>query len=761
MGVKDSFKTIVKSISKGSIYSKMNDLKKQLRIMTDGILKGGSSDYWGTGNLLVYPKFPYGNNSLYDLSYNSDTLTIIHNALRREMFRKGFELVHPAKIGEDEEGQTEQDEETTMVRQDILDFLKEVNENNQNITDVFMMLEDDLSIMDDAFMVFYFDYEYDERTGKQESRKLSQIKRGDPRFMGLVMNRYDRPGYNDDDEKVYACPVHREVLMEGENRCSTCGLLGSQAYYFSNYGNELQYYFEDEVIYKSKYRPSPRRGYSPVLSVWQKTRTLLFMDKYIMELYDGQRPPKAGLFFQTSNQAGLKAAWDDAKQRADENPHMPIVMAVPDGVAGGESFVKFIDFMKGLDELQHTDMRNEYRRQMGAVYGVEPVFQGDISTSGGLNNEGLQVTVTNRVVEFGQSIYNTHFWPGVLNAMGALGWIAHWNPNEEQDEMAAIQRQTASLDNGAKAVSLGLDASYDEKQGEVVVRSGELTEPISFNPFGGSSADVSDTGMSGSPDVKMSESSKEFKMILKAANQRPAFTGLEKTLKREVEKVTVKFKDKNPSPEELSKAMADINLNLQKEMKDSQGRLFRKTYKFESEKIGRTLGKGSTSFGIVDEGAIAVLNNQKVLSDAYAGLSQGLVDKTNSVINQAFNTPGGLSVSAISKRLEDAIKVADFRAERIARVETAKVSSAARKNTYAKEDDFAEMKFKHIGPTDDRTTSTSKNITARTAKGVSWNDYVSIVTEEASKEFPTWTVDKDFPVSHWSSRHSFVRIVNV
>jgi len=85
--------------------------------------------------------------------------------------------------------------------------------------------------------------------------------------------------------------------------------------------------------------------------------------------------------------------------------------------------------------MQFIEMRNEFRRQIGALYGVMPLFQADVSTSGGLNNEGLQITVTNEAIEDGQAVFNDDYYPWVCDQLGITDYHIELNPHEEQDEI--------------------------------------------------------------------------------------------------------------------------------------------------------------------------------------------------------------------------------------------------------------------------------------------------------------------------------------
>jgi len=746
------------------------ETKKQLKIAMDGLLRpfGGSSRHGSgySGTVFAYPIFPFHHHMLYDIAYNSDALSAVHNALRREIFRNGFEFLEAKNT--DEVGSEEETQTTNEVdRKEALEFLENINENGQSIIDVLMEIEDDLSIRDDGFMLFINQYSFDFAGDiLSEETKLTQVLRADPRYMGKIMNKYDRPGYDDQNIPLFVCPIHRSDLLEGKDRCDKHdegrGLQALKAYFFTDYGDKRIFYGKKEIVHRSKYRPSKRFGYSPVLTVWQKVRTLFSMDTYMMQLYASQRPPKAGLFFKTDNQAGLKKTWDEAKQNARLHPHLPVIMSIPN-TTNGKSFVEFIDFMKPLAEMQYTEARNEMRQVIGSVYGVMPIFQGDMSQGGGLNNEGLELTVTNRAVEYGQGIHNKYYLARLVEAMGAKGMQILLKPNEEQDEMAKLQRENQSLINGQLAMSLGLEAEFDDDSKEVIIKGGELSSSSGLEGFedglGGSSDFFTDSTIPGSgepPQPNLNLQKAEMESVLKQARKRPPFTKLASTLRKKIDDA-LKALGRKPTEDDLQKVIREVNLNLQKQMHDSTNSLFKKSYEKEADKVFKEL-KVEGAFGVRDENALVALQNQSVLSDAFSNISSDLVVKVQDVITDAFRDPAGLSVGAITERIKNISDVADFQAERIARTEIGKVSSAARKVSYQKQEGFDTFKFRWIGPNDFRTTDTSKRIKSRTKSGVSYAELVKIVEEESAKDFPDWTVNKDAPQSHWNSRHIFLKL---
>lgn len=441
--------------------------------------RGGSETQMGAGGYHVYPKYPYGRHTLYELAYYSDILTILHEALRRELFRNGFDLLESEKSSSQDASDDQEGQGNDTEKEEILKVLGDINNNNQSIIEVYQEIEDDFSIHDDGWMQITFDYFFGSK-GEIDKRRFAEALRVSPLFMGKVMNKYDVYGFDDDYQQLNVCPRHRDNLLIGHDVCTRCHGKAYRAYYFFQDGSTKMYYMKDEFVHKSKYRPSKRLGQSPILAMWTKVRTLLYMDYFMMETFEGKRPPKGLLAFNTTNEAGLKRAWEGMLKRAEENPNLPSIMGVP-GDASGKSFVEFIDFMKTNEEFQYIEVRNEMRTQAGMIYGVEPIYQGDLSGGGGLNNEGLQVTVTNRAMQSGQTIYDDFYSPKLIEAMGYKGWTLRLNPSEEQDEAAELERQSKSLANGKLAVTMGLKAEYIEEEDKVKIYDGELEKPE--NPF--------------------------------------------------------------------------------------------------------------------------------------------------------------------------------------------------------------------------------------------------------------------------------------
>lgn len=721
--------------------NEFNEALKATKIAQDAVLRPLSLENQGK---VLYPKFGFGGANLRDFALNSDVLSAIQIAIRREMFRNGFTLEEADTTKKQDITDSEQEESNEILsKEQILMRMERVNEDGQRLKQVLEEIEDDWNIHDEAFVFFSYDYELDGKDLKVA--QFNEMVRLDPTAISRVVNKYDQYGKDDDGNNLYFSLSDRSTLIKEE--VDQDGVPCLQAFYCAKNGDNEIYYGEKEIVNQQKYRPSRRGGHSPILTVWQKVRTLMYMDAYVMKLYDGQRPPKAGLFFKTSNIDTLNKAWDQAETRARENPHMPVVMGVPTQDGGG-NFVNFIDFMKGLDELQHSTMRDEYGRKIGAVFGVMPLFQSDVSTSGGLNNEGLQITVTNRAIEYGQSLYNDYILPKFLKAIGAKGWILRLNPSEERDEMAELQREALMLSNAERAANLGLEVEYDEKDNKIHIKSGQVEKPVTS--FGGGFPFQADSADSPSGAPEAAAKSQSLKPVTKGGKE------LALKLKEIIEKFFKKL-GKKPEVDELDDLLVDVNGQMGRELKASVEREIEREYKKSMDQVERESNQ-NLLFTQNDKNMVEALVNQDVLAQAFSGVTNKVAEKIRGVISESLSGDG-LSISQISKQIEEVSDLAAHRAENIARTETSKVQSAARLNSYKQMGDFDSAKFEHIGIDDNRTTATSKRIKERTRGGVSWNDYVKIMKEESAKDFPEWRVDENYPVSHYQSRHIFRKII--
>ncbi len=427
---------------------------------------------------ILIPVHPIPLDIIADVAKYSDVLRTIHQNLRKEIFRKGYDVqenfsVKCAACGKEFKNvQTECDEckgvelrePDIEQRKKLTKYLKEVNDNQQDIINVYEELNDDLETFDDAYMLCVNDY-YHTGDGELIASIPVEFLRTDPKWIRIIADKKGRPARNQNGDVLYFCPDHRNELLFNRDSCNIC----EKKTFLANYrGEEPEgkyiYYSKDEIMHKSKYNPSLTYGSSVIPAIWMKVVTLMNMDLYMKNYYSKQRPPRGLLFVNTPNITSLQKAWNWMLDQWKQNPHQIPPIAVEQVAGSKGNLVQFIDLMRSMDEMQFIEARNEYRRTIGAVYGVMPLFQADISTSGGLNNEGLQITITNRAIKDGQGIYDDGFSPWVCERLGITDYSFPLAPNEEQDLMHKEELKAKKIENATRMQDMGFEVTLSEDE---------------------------------------------------------------------------------------------------------------------------------------------------------------------------------------------------------------------------------------------------------------------------------------------------------
>ena len=735
-----------------TLFEGGNEIKKQLARVTSQLaeLRPDLSSL-GDGNAqnVYIPHFPQQNLKLYEIAFYSDVLKNVLISLRREIFRRGIDLKPKFvkrcdKCEKDYQSNVELCEicnEATRSpdesqKKRIYKLIDRANENNQTLLEVCETVEDDINIMDDGWLALFKDYTFN---GSEElvGGEMKEIVRLNSAYTDFLSDGAGNLGRTKDGNPAYVCVAHRNKLLTNKKPCPICGLPVFPAFYvYKGTKKDYTYYIEGEVLHKSKYSPSILRGFPPTLAIWQKVMTLMYQDKYIMQMYGKQRPPKGMLLVNSSNQPALEKAWAWLLEKARKNPHVIHPLGITSNSSRGQ-VGQFINFMNNLQEMQYTEGRDEIRRQIGALYGVSPIFQSDMSQSGGLNNEGLQITVTNRTVEAGQRVYNEGFFPQILKQLSITDWEMVLLPSEERDEMAELQREAQMIQNAMNMRSMGFDIKLKEDQSFEYSGDAKPVEETQENT-GWNFRDASSLGGSPAPFQK---------------RDLTPDTDLGNKIKKKIEEFAKSPELKKKDKKSIINSANRLAKEIVKEIKALTNKTISSTYDQVVQEVEKELDMNFV-FGRIDNETIKTLQESNVLSDAFSGLEDKLVEKVQEAIKSSI-TKEGFDLSKLSKNIQEEADLTKARADLIARTETTKVANAARINSYKKSGE--DLKFKWIGPTDRRTSKVCKNIKKRTEKGVSMEELIKIVQEESKKEFPEWVVDENSPVAHPNCRHVLVR----
>ncbi len=370
-----------------------------------------------------------------------------------------------------------------------------VNKSEQLFIDVLQELEDDLNIMDDAYIVLVKEYFID-GNGKIRMHRIKEVYRGDPVTMFIYSDENGQRG-----TKGFTCVNHRGVIhQDPHEKCEVCNSNLFPIHYVNRVNGDDQHFLKGEVLHFSKYSPSRLYGMSPVITLFNNIMTLIAMENYVNQSYTKSRMPRGLLAVQTRNMDSMRSFWRSVKEKMEADPHFIPVMGIE--AEGGKGAVEWIKFMDSLKEMDYVSVKDDLRDRISAFYGVSKVFMADNTTSGGLNNEGMQILVTNRAVQKAQTVYNNYVFPFLVKQFGITDWDLKLPPSEEEDEIAVLRKREIEVNIAASTKNLGFEVDMDE-DGQFTFKKpepeekppaegeGEQAQP---DPYAGTNIDASQMG---------------------------------------------------------------------------------------------------------------------------------------------------------------------------------------------------------------------------------------------------------------------------
>lgn len=651
---------IFKSGTLGDIQKQFTEVQKvlkesqKLRPEAFEVYRTSPTDY----NVQI-PLYPIDERTLYDLALNSDIVRTVINAIRDGIFRRGFQIKELKDLPDEKQ------------RVYLEKLIKKANNNNQTLKAVLKQFEQDLNVLDNAYLLITKDYFYDGYGEILESyTKPTEVLRVHPTKMRKVADSKGRMGYNEEGKKLFVSMTDRsKIFTEDEaiarQMLDDDGRKLQQALFRGELkGGEFIYYIEGEVFHDAKYNPSLLYGYSQLLSCWMKVYTLIAMDRYLMLAYQKGRPPKGILAISTSNYQSVENAWENLLNKTREDPHAIYPLAIENNKNTGSGTIEWINFMNNLQEMEYIESRNEMRRVIGALYKVMPMFSGDIAQSGGLNNEGKQIDVTGTALEEGQKTYNDKVLPFIVESFGVTDFEIVLEEPEEEDEIEEEKKLGIKIDNAVKMSNMGFAIDWNEEEMEFSYSESQENQGQFFQ---GSTTDVNDA-MARIDKTNISDYKNKVEKI---------YTIEKKIVEGEIKKqFDVKKADSNTFLDFITKA------------------LWAKTFD------GINKSKSDVIKGIILDAVV----KKESMTDVIKKIQDAGVEK-----EQAEMIARTESAGLKNKSREFSFMQAEKAQEK-------------------------EFKYKWLGPKDNRTTGICKNIKKRTAKGVSMSELKKIIKEEADKE---------------------------
>jgi len=421
--------------------------------------------------------------ALYAAAYECMVLRSILNHLCVETFRKGWgwkpkfvvkSVDTDQHFNQEYAADPETGGEVRKADRSQIEYanaiFNNVNGMGQTFIDVLREIETDLNIVDDAYLIVTKEYFLDPATKKPTFFRIKEISRADPIFMRILSDKRGVRG-----GAQYTSLVDRAYrTTDADALCPTSGMAVVPIHYMNLAGvGSGQVYTEGEVIHISKWSPSKLYGRSPVATMWRQVNTLIAMDNYVYSAYQKRRMPRGVMVIKSSNMETVERTARNIQEHLERDPnYIPTIGVETESGRGGLEYVRMMDT---LEELQYIPIKDDIRQRISAFYGISNVFMNDVS-GGGLNNEGMQIVVSNRSVSFAQSIYNRLLFPALLEAFGIDEWELTLSPHEEEDEIMQLRRDEMAIRNMMQMKQAGFNAKLRDDIDDIYLKF-DYSEP--------------------------------------------------------------------------------------------------------------------------------------------------------------------------------------------------------------------------------------------------------------------------------------------
>jgi hypothetical protein len=318
---------------------------------------------------------------------------------------------------------------------------------------------------DECYVLAQKDYIINRFTGLIEDHEIKAFWVLDNKVMKRVRDKQDMPG-----GRWWACPnmEHRidPYVKEEPGYCECCNAKLYEVFYYSTYDEwdekPLKYYLEPEIYYDTYYSDQQWGGFPIIVSLWSSIRSLLSLNRLKLDYYVNQKNPSKLTFIRSQNFDNTEKTINSIREISKEDRLFSHV--IPVNASSNlklDDIIKTVDLLPDIANILQNELAEGFIREIALYLGVSPIFLNDTSTGGGLNNEGLQVTVTNRGTEYSQYKHDKLYcW--VTKQIKVYDYEIKLNPSEEKDEMAEQQRKNLELQNAMIQSALGFNIELDE-----------------------------------------------------------------------------------------------------------------------------------------------------------------------------------------------------------------------------------------------------------------------------------------------------------
>lgn len=589
------------------------------------------------------------------------------------------------------------------------EFFDEVNKEGQSLRQLYRYCEGDHSRLATGLHVVKKKYKVASKSlnvlgeevlqeGQLVDEQVMELVRGDSKRIKPVVDENGRIGGH-----WYTCPIHREEGLDREDgSCSVCGCNLREVHYaeVERGSKPEKFYFKDEVVSWSFFntRLNGLDGLSPIVHLWLEQAILQWMDLYAAGFFDSDNKTYPGkmLIVHTTNRDAFEKTLDEAKADKEESPYAQGIIYNEYGVESNSApEAQVVDLMS--DEIlgQSEKLKKDYKNNIRTRYGISDVFDSELEDAGGLNNEGLQLEVTDRDIASAQQDMMEGPLRELMNILGYSDWEIKFLPPEREDEEMSVKDKAQTI-RILKQANADFDITEDGEI-EIIGAGGEL------------------------PDTE--------------SNRR-----------QEVEEGNSK-----PNEDEVSEGLKALEDGFKHIAWSDDSAIQTKASEpfFHDEQDVPEFVLSS-----LDEAF-----QSGALSPTYDEIPRSRVEAVHEFFRDKLSQPQGWSITSLVNDFSSRFDVGSGYAKTVIVDQVTSLFNKAREIGYEKAKDIGILgdetgNFHWVGPDDDSTTDCCNYIKDQTEDGVTLEELKEILQRARRKFFPD-APDREW-IPHWGCRHTFV-----
>jgi len=411
---------------------------------------------------------------LFTIAYNvAEVRTSILN-LANEVFRRGVEfrpIYHRVCTNPDCGEEYNQQKATCDIcghptrsprrasLKRIKSMMERANPFGQTLMTVLRQVEDDINVIDDAFIMMATTYEFD-KFGIVNAKRVDYIQRVDPLFIEIELDERGYPA-----RKTWICLKHRDVststvenagphvdvmqeqvgapapvlgggcsYKDDSSSSGKCGVQLVPAFFKYQWRGVTKYYTEEEIIHISRYTPSETYGFSPIFAFYEKALTLIGMDRYLYDYFFDRQLPVGILSVVSDNLEAIEERKSEWQAELQNNPHYIPMLGIESETGAGK--MEWLKLGYTLQEMDYLPIRDELRQRIQGLYGMTSMFVGAPDDVAGQSSSTQQLVVQSRTTSRAQQIYNEIVFPKLLKAFDVQDFeMVLLNPEEQSEEL--------------------------------------------------------------------------------------------------------------------------------------------------------------------------------------------------------------------------------------------------------------------------------------------------------------------------------------